>query len=220
MSKKRSNQWTFIVYPESAPENWRDIINELHIEWVESPLHDKDLNPDGNIKKAHYHVYVKFASLKSYNQVLEMFQEKIQCTVPLVVHSGRSLVRYFAHLDNPSKFQYDETTIVPHGGADLKDLLTKTFSEESSILSEIENFIIEKKVNDLISLVYYATRYRKDWIDIIRRKNTFYINSIIKSVRHASYIIDYETGEMINLNYREEEKEKTGQEDNQLDNEK
>ena len=34
----RTRNWNVIVYPESAPENWRQIIDDLHIEWAESPL--------------------------------------------------------------------------------------------------------------------------------------------------------------------------------------
>ena len=50
----RARNWSLVVYPESAPENWRDILDDYHIPWVESPLHDKDINPDGEIKKAHW----------------------------------------------------------------------------------------------------------------------------------------------------------------------
>lgn len=40
----RARAWTFIVYPDSAPENWRDILDSKCIPWVESPLHDPDPN--------------------------------------------------------------------------------------------------------------------------------------------------------------------------------
>src|SRR5699024_11179639 len=53
---ERTRNWTFVVYPESAPEDWREIIDDLHVPWIESPLHDKDVNPDGEIKKPHWHV--------------------------------------------------------------------------------------------------------------------------------------------------------------------
>ena len=45
----RARNWSLVVYPESAPG--RDILDDYHIPWVESPLHDKDVNPDGEIKK-------------------------------------------------------------------------------------------------------------------------------------------------------------------------
>ena len=40
-----------MVYPESAPENWREILDETRMRWIESPLHDRDINPDGTPKK-------------------------------------------------------------------------------------------------------------------------------------------------------------------------
>ena len=50
----RYRQWTIVVYPESAPENWRNLLNGQT--WIESPLHDKDVNPDGTEKKSHWHI--------------------------------------------------------------------------------------------------------------------------------------------------------------------
>lgn len=41
----RSRIWTFLVWPESAPPDWESIIDEHHVEWGHSPLHDKDKNP-------------------------------------------------------------------------------------------------------------------------------------------------------------------------------
>ncbi|MEL1068170.1 Rep family protein, partial [Campylobacter coli] len=71
MSEKRDTRtrnWTFFVYPESAPENWRDVLNEMHIPWIESPLHDKDVDSNGELEKAHWHILILFASKKSYEQ--------------------------------------------------------------------------------------------------------------------------------------------------------
>ena len=52
----RSRGWACIVYPESAPENWTETLNEAHIETLISPLHDKDVTAEGSPKKPHYHV--------------------------------------------------------------------------------------------------------------------------------------------------------------------
>ena len=40
----RYRNWSWIVYPESAPENWRSLLDETGEKWIESPLHDKDIN--------------------------------------------------------------------------------------------------------------------------------------------------------------------------------
>ena len=47
---QRTRNWTFIVYPESAAENWRELLDEEHLEWIESPLHDRDVNATGEPK--------------------------------------------------------------------------------------------------------------------------------------------------------------------------
>ncbi|MEJ7331554.1 Rep family protein, partial [Staphylococcus epidermidis] len=68
--KVRTRNWTFVIYPESVFQNWRDVLDNEYIQWVESPLHDKDTNPDGEIKKAHKHILVMYDGVKSYNQIL------------------------------------------------------------------------------------------------------------------------------------------------------
>ena len=53
ISKKQlSRNWGRSLYPESLSDNWRDILNEEYAPWLESPLHDKDINADGELKKS------------------------------------------------------------------------------------------------------------------------------------------------------------------------
>ena len=52
--KKRN--WAFVLYIESAPSNWLDILIKSGLSFAVSPYHDKDINPDGEVKKAHYHI--------------------------------------------------------------------------------------------------------------------------------------------------------------------
>lgn len=53
---QKSRYWITVVYPESAAENWIEILNLSGLQAIISPLHDKDVNATGEIKKAHYHV--------------------------------------------------------------------------------------------------------------------------------------------------------------------
>lgn len=70
MAKNERNRiFATVIYPESAPENFKDIISDWHIEAFLSPLHDKDINATGEAKKPHYHLLVKFQGLKSDDQV-------------------------------------------------------------------------------------------------------------------------------------------------------
>ena len=42
--EQRSNKWAFLFYRESAPENYLEILEDLHIPFILSPWHDKDVN--------------------------------------------------------------------------------------------------------------------------------------------------------------------------------
>lgn len=76
--EKRSNKWAFIIYKESAPENYYDVLEKMHVPFILSPWHDKDVNKEtGEIKKAHKHGALYFDSLKSYSQVSDLISEKI-----------------------------------------------------------------------------------------------------------------------------------------------
>ena len=69
MSENRKRNWVFVLYPESAPENWREQLRDMLVPGFISPLHDKDVNADGTPKKPHWHVILTFKGLKSYEQV-------------------------------------------------------------------------------------------------------------------------------------------------------
>ena len=67
--EQRSNKWTFLFYKESAPADYLEILEELHIPFVLSPWHDKDVNRQtGELKKAHKHGASSLSPLKATNR--------------------------------------------------------------------------------------------------------------------------------------------------------
>jgi len=181
---ERVRNWTFVVYPESAPENWREIINELHTPWVESPLHDKDVNPDGEVKKPHWHVLMMFPGKKSFKQI-ESLTNKLNAPMPQKVANTKGIIRYFAHLDNPEKYQYDKSDIVPHCGADLSQLLEFTKMERYALIREMMEFVRNNNVTEIMDLLDYAMAERfSDWFPLLCDNSAYIMDSYIKSNRH------------------------------------
>ena len=45
----RSRNWNIIVYPESAPADWKDLLVQ-EVSFVCSPIHDKDVLQQANLK--------------------------------------------------------------------------------------------------------------------------------------------------------------------------
>lgn len=193
----RTRNWTFIVYPESAPENWRQILDDLHLEWVESPLHNLDLNATGEKKKDHFHILILFNGNKTYQQVIEMIQP-LNATIPQQCHNAKSLVRYMAHLDNPEKYQYSPGDIISHGGVEIADLLKPTASEKYTIVKEMIQYVKDNRVTEFQDLVDYAMVHRSDdWFPVICDGSTFVLNSYLKSARHRRTYVDSNTGEIV-----------------------
>ena len=132
----RNRGFSFIIYPESAPNNWRSIIDEFHVSWAESPLHEFDVEPTGEIKKPHWHIVLNFDSVKSLDQVKELIKP-LHGSIPIPLNSVRGMVRYFAHLDNPEKYQYPVDQIIGHGGMDVHDLLRMSASARYNVIRKI-----------------------------------------------------------------------------------
>lgn len=191
MAKEKSNQkssrtrnWTITVWPDSAPSNWREIIDDMHIEWVESPLHEFDTNATGELKKPHWHVLLMFGGVKSYEQVLEAIQP-LNCPIPERCHNAKALVRYMAHLDNPEKFRYSISDIVAHGGVDLSELLRPSSSERYCLIKEMIEHIKSKGIIEFQDLLDYAMDYRfDDWFPLLCDNSAFVVDKYIKSQRH------------------------------------
>ena len=201
----RTRNWTMVVYPESAPENWREILDNLHVPYLVSPLHDKDVNPDGEVKKAHWHVVLIFENKKSYDQIKEI-ADKLNAPIPQKVESLRGMVRYLVHTDNPEKHQYERADIEIHGGDDI-DKYFETASSDRAILMAIVKHVKENNVTSFAKLAYYAIEHdKKDWLDCMANRNTMFLNAIVTAQYH-----DNEKGKVEpatrRTNLQEQEKE-------------
>lgn len=182
----RAKNWTIVVYPDSAPANWRDIIQDTHIEWVESPLHDRDVDANGEYKKPHWHILLLFSSLKSYEQVRE-FTDYLNCPIPNKCHNSKALVRYMAHLDNPDKAQYDPTLIKSYGGVDIAELLRPSSSERYSIIKDMMLFVKHNNISEFQDLMDYAMEFKFDeWFPLLCDNSSIVMINYIKSIRHRA----------------------------------
>ena len=92
MAENRKRNWVFVLYPDSAPENWREQLRDMLVPGFISPLHDKDVNADGTPKKPHWHVILTFKGLKSYEQV-KAITEKLNAPAPQICKDTRAYAR-------------------------------------------------------------------------------------------------------------------------------
>lgn len=193
-SSRRSTNWCAIVYPESAPGDWKDILDSKNVRWACSPLHDKDIDDDSEqtTKKAHWHIIICYNSLKSFEQVVDDLQE-LNCPRPQICRDVRSSVRYFIHKDHPHKYQYSEDDIECYGGFDIGDYFNISKSELRVYRKEMADYIEEHNVIELMDFDSYCRKFKTDtWYRVLSENSTIYFDRLIKSNRHRprNYIED------------------------------
>lgn len=191
-SSHKARYWWAIVYPESAPENWRDKLNDMLITWVASPLHDKDLNEDGSFKKPHYHVIILFDNTYTYSYASGIFSE-INAVFPdlaskVIIKKISSAIKYLYHENSKEKASYDKDNLTFS-----EDFVIERYEDQPTheqlkeqdrkLLIEILDYIEENNVTELNDLVVYCRFNNLDWLDYISHKTVF-INFNITSKRN------------------------------------
>lgn len=178
----RTRNWCFVMYPESAPENWREILADYAAPYAVSPLHDSDINPDGEPKKAHWHVTLAHQSKKSYEQVSEI-TARLNATAPQKVLNMVGNIRYMIHKDNPEKAQYEKSDIITGCGFDIENYLATTKSEKRAIMREIYAFVREQNIDEFCDLMDYAFDNEPEWFDYLTDGHSIMLAALFQSRR-------------------------------------
>lgn len=183
-TKTKKRNWAFVVYPESLPEDWQDILKISGLQIAVSPLHDADLNADESEKKPHYHIIVIYGSPTTYNNVLN-FTKKFNGTIPIPLEQVRGYYRYLTHEDNPEKAQYDKSDIKLFNGFNIADFTDLTKSEVMKLKREILKAIRDNDLTeycDLIDLLEMEEDSRPEALEVATN-HTIFFNTYLKSRR-------------------------------------
>lgn len=177
--KKRN--WTFVLYPDSCAKDWEEFLNSTGVPYTYA-YHDKDKTEVGEDKKPHYHVMLCFDGPVTY-QNIKTYVDRVGGANGVVqpVGSVRGMVRYFCHLDNPDKYQYNESIIQCRNGFDPKDYFNLTVSQQKAFKRKVTEFISDNDISEYAELI--DTLINTDEIDMydIASQNVFYFTQYIKS---------------------------------------
>ena len=188
MSSRRNSAWQLIGYPESLDLFWKDLISRDSQNWYISPLHNLDIfekdeshrDADGVIvqhkagekKKPHYHVLVKFDSLKSWEQVND-WAKNIGFAMIQSVMSWSGALRYLCHLDGgKGKSTYNVKDVQCLND----DYLTviNLASDKEVIIKDIISYIKNEQCGEFLDLLNKAMDVSSDWVSEIRHYAYFY----------------------------------------------
>ena len=179
--KKRN--WAFVLYPESAPENWRELLQQTGLQCVISPLHDKDLDPDGNPKKAHHHIILVYSGPTSFN-VVKQLTESLKQPIPQALEQVRGYYRYLTHKDNPEKAQYSEDDIETINGFNIADFVELTKSEVNAYKRKLQELIIKLECYEYCDFMDFLLDSEMLTEYDIASNNTYFFEKYISSRRN------------------------------------
>lgn len=176
---ERVRNYACIVYPESAPENWLQILADMAVPCLVSPLHNRDFNADGKPKKPHYHVLFTFEGKKSKSQ-FNVLIKPLNGTEVVDVQSIRGYARYLCHLDNPEKAQYNVADIKQFGGADYEAFVCMS----SDITKQVRLMQYYIKKQHIYSYNYFldiCAESFPDWHYLLVNRCSFVIQCYLQS---------------------------------------
>lgn len=220
----RSRNYATVVYPDkeylnsigskydgsngygTAPQNWKEIISDLHIPALISPLHDSDKNPDGKIKKPHWHILFMFETVKDWELQVKPLFESFGGVGKEQVNSARGYARYLCHLDNTEKTQYNPQDIICLGGADYNAVVHLP-TDDIKILSDVFDYIRANQIYSLAELLDICKINNPDWFSVIAMSRAYIVDKYIKSLtweEQSGYVrkseivkVDDSTGEVV-----------------------
>ncbi len=195
----RTRNFATVGYPDSAPADWKEKLDQLHVAAFISPLHDKDVNPNGELKKAHYHVLVMFEGPKDYDTQVKPIFDEIGAVGREIVNSARGYARYLCHLDNPEKATYSPSEVLCMGGADYYGVVTLP-TDDLKVITEIKRFCRENEIYSLAEIIDIAESLHPEWYSTIVMSRCYVIDKYIKSLeweRASGYVrVENRTGKL------------------------
>lgn len=192
MAEKRTRNWSTIIYPPTGaegeettcPDNWVEVLGVMGVKCAVSPIHDKDVRPDGELKKPHRHVVFAYDGVKTEKQAREDFA-KIGGVGCEPVRSLYSITRYLTHKDDPDKAQYSSLDVLTFGGFEYKRYVETKEDEERDTISkmgQIFNIVAEKGIYDFSVLAEFLMTEQTELFGVMR-KNSYFFAQFLRSKR-------------------------------------
>lgn len=180
----KTRAWSFILYPDSAPENWLDILNDRHVPFCISPFHDKDVKADGSPKKGHYHV-LYISDGPAYFKSCLAFMHMVGGVRLEPVHSLRGSVRYHLHLDDPKKFPYKQEDMICLAGFDPSEFLAISDIQMEDVSRSMTEYVLSHGIGEYRDFASVCLNRNRYWYKILTEHHPRHFQFLINSLRHS-----------------------------------
>lgn len=217
MAKDKARYFTFLLYPESIPEDWEMRLESIGVPIAISPIHDKDLsNAEGQkYKKAHYHViYVARnpVTVESVRlKIKRALGEKSIAKVQVVIQSMENMYLYLTHESKDAiaknKRIYDKRNIKLLNNFDIDRYITLDVEEKDDMLNDVCDMIDDHSLANIRELRRFVKVHGSEYnlpsmkiINSVLRSHTglvrLYFDAVYQERKYGRSDIDNETGEL------------------------
>lgn len=151
MNKDKARYFTFLLYPESIPDDWELKLELTGVSMAISPLHDRDKsNVEGQeYKKPHYHVIYVAANPVTTHSVRKRIQRALGnesvAKVQFVKQSMENIYLYLTHESKDAiaknKYKYDKKDIKLLNNFDIDRYVVLDVEDKDEMLNDVCDMI-------------------------------------------------------------------------------
>lgn len=185
MKDIKKRYWAFVLYEDSAPSDWLEELQLIGITAAVSPLHNQDVNADGEIKKAHYHIILCYNGPTTFSNVKKLTVDKLNATIPQPLESIKGYYRYLTHKDNPEKAQYSESDIKHINGFNIFDYIDVSGLEKTRLKVSVLDDIMKYDFREYAELVLYYAYNDLTKFELVSN-NTIFFNRFLMSRKYMN----------------------------------
>lgn len=187
MNKEKARYFTFLLYPESIPEDWVERLELLGVPIAISPIHDRDLSKvEGQkYKKPHYHIiYVAKNPVTAESvriKVKRCLGDKSVAMVKIVVTSMENMYLYLTHESKDAiaknKVKYSRKDIRLINNFDIDRYITLDVEDKDDMLNEVCDLIDEHDLANMRELRRFVKLHGSEY----NLPSMKVINSVLRS---------------------------------------
>lgn len=217
MAKDKARYFTFLLYPESIPADWKQRLELIGVPIAISPLHDRDKsNVEGQTyKKAHYHViYVARNPVTPESvriKIKRLLGDKSIAKVQIVIRSMESMYLYLTHESKDAvekkKHKYSKRDIALLNNFDIDRYITLDVKDKDDMLNDVCDLIDDHNLANMRELRRFLKAHGSEYgmpsikvVNSVLRAHTglirLYFDAVYQERKYGRGDINKETGEI------------------------
>ncbi|MBF2781495.1 replication protein [Staphylococcus gallinarum] len=218
MAKDKARYFTFLLYPESIPEDWEEKLETIGVPMAISPLHDKDKSSvEGQeYKKAHYHViYVAKNPVTTDSvrfKIKNLLGKQSLAKVQIVSQSMENMYLYLTHESKDAiaknKYKYDKKNIKLLNNFDIDRYVVLDVEDKDEMLNDVCDMIDDHGLANIRELRRFVKEHGTEYnlpsmkiINSVLRSHTglirLYFDAVYQERKYGRSYVDKDTGEIL-----------------------